>query len=1072
MAGLTSPVGALDLSPSMEAVDLEPSTGATILHSEYKKHGDLREMLDSSKDSLKLDAMKRIISMMAKGRDVSDLFPAVVKNVASKNIEVKKLVYVYLTRYAEEQQDLALLSISTFQRALKDPNQLIRASALRVLSSIRVPMIVPIMLLAIKESSVDMSPFVRKTAAHAIPKLYSLDPEMKEELIIILEKLLADRTTLVIGSAVMAFEEVCPDKIELIHKNYRKLVSLLVDVEEWGQVVILNMLTRYGRTQFADPNMGLVDTEEEQEDQEFYENSDDEDEEVSVEAASKPVYKMDPDHRLLLRSAKPLLNSRNASVVMATAQMYWHLAPRSEIQVVAKSLVRLLRSHNEVQAIVLNSIAAMTIKSKGGSKMFQPHIKQFYVRGSDPSHVKILKLEILTNLANSSNISSLLREFQSYINGSDAASVAATIQAIGRCAATITEVTETCLSGLVHLMSNKDPNVVAESVIEIKKLLQTEESEHVDIIIAMSKLVDTVEVPSARAAIVWVVGEYTERVPRHSPDVLRKLAKTFCNEEVIVKQQIVNLAVKLYLTNPEQTSLVAQYVFNLAKFDQNYDLRDRARFIRAILFPQGEPGKISKHAKKIFLAAKPPPKIESKFATRDEYQLGSLSHFINARANEYQDLPDYPEVPPDPKVRQVEVAKPPENNWSKTEKQTRSSKGKAPPAKKEKSFYDSDDNDKAKAKSGSGSSSDSDSDSSSSSSSSSSDSEPQKPVKKPAPKPVASATKAKPKVQPQPVKPKPVKKAVKSESSSSDSDSSSSEDEVKKKPKKKAPKAAALPPLRTNLDLLLDLGDTPPSMPTPTLTPSLGGFLTPTTPSLSQKTAPEVGQPMYVSTTSLELLNKVTSGGVGVQYRFTRHPHLYAPRMVAIELTFTNFSSEEIPVIKIGSKSLPPGMSLHEFPAVSNVPPDQSRTVTLGVDFRDTTQAAKFDLVIDNRPHTLTISCPMGELVRPINLALVDFNQEQGKLRGMHEHSVNVILPSAASDVKTVTQRIYQSANILQVPSGDVNLLLFAGQTLSASTLVLVSLNMEAAEVKLVVNTDNIVLGSMIMKEIKKMLES
>ena len=49
-----------------------------------------------------------------------------------------------LCRYAEEQQDLALLSISTFQRALKDPNQLIRASALRVLSSIRVPMIVPI----------------------------------------------------------------------------------------------------------------------------------------------------------------------------------------------------------------------------------------------------------------------------------------------------------------------------------------------------------------------------------------------------------------------------------------------------------------------------------------------------------------------------------------------------------------------------------------------------------------------------------------------------------------------------------------------------------------------------------------------------------------------------------------------------------------------------------------------------------------------------------------------------------------------------------------------------------------
>ena len=117
--------------------------------------------------------------------------------------------------------------------------------------------------------------------------------------------------------------------------------------------------------------------------------------------------------------------------------------------------------------------------------------------------------------------------------------------------------------------------------------------------------------------------------------------------------------------------------------------------------------------------------------------------------------------------------------------------------------------------------------------------------------------------------------------------------------------------------------------------------------------------------------------------RFTRHPHLYSPKMVAVELTFTNHSTEEVPVIKLGSKSLPPGMSLHEFPAVSNIPADQSRTVTLGVDFKDTTQAAKFDIVIDNRPFTVAVSCPMGELVRPLNLPLVDFNKEQVGVREM-----------------------------------------------------------------------------------------
>lgn len=37
---------------------------------------------------------------------------------------------------------------------------------------------------------------------------FSLDPEQKEELVHVIDKLLSDRTTLVVGSAVMAFEEV------------------------------------------------------------------------------------------------------------------------------------------------------------------------------------------------------------------------------------------------------------------------------------------------------------------------------------------------------------------------------------------------------------------------------------------------------------------------------------------------------------------------------------------------------------------------------------------------------------------------------------------------------------------------------------------------------------------------------------------------------------------------------------------------------------------------------------------------------------------------------------------------
>ena len=149
---------------------------------------NIHHQLDSNSDREKLDAMKRLIAvcfslsscsrllnvrkMISKGRNVSEFFAQVVKNVASNNLEIRKLVYIYLLRYAEQEPDLALLSINTFQKDLTDPNPLIRAMALRVLSGVKVPMIGSIVVLAIRKCSADPSPYVRKAAALAIPKCF------------------------------------------------------------------------------------------------------------------------------------------------------------------------------------------------------------------------------------------------------------------------------------------------------------------------------------------------------------------------------------------------------------------------------------------------------------------------------------------------------------------------------------------------------------------------------------------------------------------------------------------------------------------------------------------------------------------------------------------------------------------------------------------------------------------------------------------------------------------------------------------------------------------------------------
>ncbi|KAG8440343.1 hypothetical protein GDO86_006189 [Hymenochirus boettgeri] len=1078
----------------------DPASGG-IFSSDYKRHDDLKEMLDSNKDSLKLEAMKRIVAMIARGKNTSDLFPAVVKNVACKNIEVKKLVYVYLVRYAEEQQDLALLSISTFQRGLKDPNQLIRASALRVLSSIRVPIIVPIMMLAIKEAASDMSPYVRKTAAHAIPKLYSLDSDQKDQLIEVIEKLLSDKTTLVAGSVVMAFEEVCPERIDLIHKNYRKLCNLLIDVEEWGQVVIINMLTRYARTQFLNPNQNESLLEENPE-KAFYGSDDEEGGKEKSEPSSvvkRKPYVMDPDHRLLLRNTKPLLQSRNAAVVMAVAQLYFHLAPKAEVGVIAKALVRLLRSHSEVQYVVLQNVATMSIKRRG---MFEPYLKSFYIRSTDPTQIKILKLEVLTNLANETNISTILREFQTYIRSMDKDFVAATIQAIGRCATNIGKVRDTCLNGLVQLLSNRDELVVAESVVVIKKLLQMQPAQHSEIIKHMAKLTDNIQVPMARASILWLIGEYCEHVPKIAPDVLRKMAKSFTNEEDIVKLQTINLAAKLYLTNIKQTKLLTQYVLNLAKYDQNYDIRDRTRFIRQLIIPTEKSGALSKHAKKLFLAQKPAPILESPFKDRDHFQLGSLSHLLNAKAVGYQELPDWPEEAPDPSVRNVEV-KDAVPEWTKCPSREKRKE------REEKPFYSDSEGESGPTESADSepeSASESESGASSSESGSGSGSEEEeesedeeesekeekKKEKKKKPqrqgsndsdqeqKKEAHGRKSTAKT--------PQKSASEecssSESSESESESSSEEEEddddeveeqrqLEPKTKKTPPvtKPTTKPPKGPKEMSLLDLDDfsapsvsvvTPKSLMSASLVTDLEG-LSLTDASLTSA----VISPVFASGRTFELLHRMTGEGLSMEYIFSRQPFTPDNRMVSVQIQISNNTENIVKNIRTNDPKLPSGMRMKAFQEIESLSPGESLTVIMGIDFCDSTQAANFQICTHTRQFYVSIQPPVGELMEPVFMSENEFKKEQCKLTGMNEITERLCLSSKCNSDHIIVQRVVSAAYMNRVPCGADKEYRFAAKTVSSGTLVLVTLALkDGASAMLTINSEKMVIGTMLAKDI------
>jgi vesicle coat complex subunit len=75
---------------------------------------ELKQELDTGAIEAKRECLKKIIAAMTIGKDVSMLFPDVVKQINTQDLELKKLVYLYVMNYAKSQPNLAILSVNAF----------------------------------------------------------------------------------------------------------------------------------------------------------------------------------------------------------------------------------------------------------------------------------------------------------------------------------------------------------------------------------------------------------------------------------------------------------------------------------------------------------------------------------------------------------------------------------------------------------------------------------------------------------------------------------------------------------------------------------------------------------------------------------------------------------------------------------------------------------------------------------------------------------------------------------------------------------------------------------------------
>lgn len=1009
------------------AIGMKSITGDAHFFEESMNLDRIRKLLDNklgvAGHGEKLEAMKALLASISKGEDVSSLFADVVKNVIVASVEVKKLVYMYLVHYADANaqcRELALLSINSFQKDLADPNQLIRALALRVMTSIRVRDIVQIQLIAIRKCAADDSAYVRKCATNAISKVFVLDPEQENVLAEIIGELLNDPSTMVLSSAVQALNEVCPNRMDLLHRPFQRLCHLLADVDEWGQTVTLHVLIRYCRQEFQAPIQEKKETIAKKKNKKgFYsdEGSASEDEETRLMKKQSPFMlgkghdqpsigsvfrsdalasgfeeELDEDHRLLLRSSIPLLKSRNSGVVLAVATLHYYCGTHSMATstLIGKSLVRIMRNQREIQYVVLTVISSMATSRPD---MFRPFLQEFFVRATDPAYARKLKLEILTSLVTSDNVSIILREFQAYVQHVDKTFVTTTVHALGRVADAMPSVAERCLSGLMRLVQSSNDQVVAESVIVIRHLLQQQAIKKDRLLVVRSlaamMVSGRITSPSARASIVWMLGEFNDNGngTTCAAESLRLLVKDFSDESTAVRLQLLNLAVKLGLRESQSRTiqLLLQYVIELCKFDIDYDIRDRTRLVRAAL--SEDANIVSPHM--LFASKKPAPLIAYDDEIKTRFTLGSLSNVVQHCVPGYLALPDWRSTKPDRTLRDTSSSivdiKPsgPSRPTIKnvTKKKERSSEefysnasSSESEASESESEAESDSDGSSKSSSSEESGSDSDSASSSSSevlSSEESESEESSEEEVPSLQRLKS-TKAK----------SPQKRSQSKKTKSSDA--SDPLDLLNSSPIASANSQVFAPMSSpgSNPNLLSDLMSL----------------------SMSSSTTPPE---------RYELLTSQAGNGLNIYYAFLRQPSTISPAMNVIQLWLANDSKEPIARIHVDQKeNSQQVISFPELPVL--FPGGATSMVQLQVDFHGRLDNVPLEIMTSTDKYDVNLCPRVGELLLPQQLSLDDFDRRISMTDSSCLYTNELTLP-AHVQMHVIVQAIQRECNVAQV---------------------------------------------------------
>eukprot|EP00835_Amoeboradix_gromovi_P001143 NODE_46_length_27655_cov_0.671796.p2 type:complete len:842 gc:universal NODE_46_length_27655_cov_0.671796:26049-23524(-) len=518
------------------AVDKYFSKNQKYFKSKKGENFELKNDLNSEYKTIRKDAVKRVIANMTLGKNVSELFADVLKCMQTDDLELKKLVYLYLMNYAKTQPELVILAVNTFIKDAEDINPLIRALAIRTMGCLRAEKIVDYLFEPLRKGLKDQDPYVRKTAAICVAKMYTLSPERTVEFGFVeqVESLLQDENPMVIANAIASLHEM-RHFTNINSQSLAKLLNCLSECTEWGQIVIMESLCEYHAITEVDEAMVIAEK----------------------------------------TSAR--LQHQNPSVVITAIRLIFCCLTittteftDSILKKVKGPIISLLNSTQS--ELLFSFLRNMHVIVEKYPTLLTVH--PFFCKYNDPLYVKLEKLSLLRKLANPESIDAVLSELKEYSSEVDIEFTSQAIYSLEYIALQHPVTAEKCVNCLLELLKTKIDYICTDAIVSLKNIIRRypgQFDKSVEFIAPFLLHVNDKE------SVIWLIGEFPGYVVGIY-DVLDSLISEFSMESMANQLNILVMTVKCFLKRPNDAKIqqFLQLILTQSTECANPDIRDRA----------------------------------------------------------------------------------------------------------------------------------------------------------------------------------------------------------------------------------------------------------------------------------------------------------------------------------------------------------------------------------------------------------------------------------------------------------------------------------------------------------------